>query len=183
MTGSNSLRLVLASGTALAALCLLPNAAFAQSTNSDQTTAPASTPTGAAAPVSDDQGDRAGKSNEIIITGSRIKQDPNNSALPLTIITNQDLQRNSISSPEQLIMLSQLAGTDLQLSAMDYQALAGAQLDILKFSEALRSQLNVQAATFGDLLNMDKIIQVLFQSLILLEPFSVNSHSRGCGIS
>ena len=51
-------------------------------------------------------------------------------------------------------LLSQLAGTDLQLSAMDYQALAGGQLDILKFSEALRSQLNVQTATFGELLNM-----------------------------
>ena len=50
-------------------------------------------------------------------------------------------------------MLSQLAGTDLQLSAMDYQALAGGQIDILKFSEALRSQLNVQTATFGELLN------------------------------
>ena len=52
-------------------------------------------------------------------------------------------------------MLSQLAGTDLQLSAMDYQALAGGQLDILKFSEALRSQLNVQTATFGELMNME----------------------------
>ncbi|HEX7851569.1 MAG TPA: TadG family pilus assembly protein [Sphingomonas sp.] len=50
-------------------------------------------------------------------------------------------------------MLSQLAGTDLQLSAMDYQALASGQLDILKFSEALRSQLNVQTATFGELMN------------------------------
>ncbi len=50
-------------------------------------------------------------------------------------------------------MLSQLAGTDLQLSAMDYQALAGGQLDILKFSDALRSQLNVQVATYGELLN------------------------------
>jgi uncharacterized membrane protein len=50
-------------------------------------------------------------------------------------------------------ILSQLAGTDLQLSAMDYQALAGGQLDILKFSNALRSQLNVQVATYGELLN------------------------------
>jgi len=50
-------------------------------------------------------------------------------------------------------LLSQLAGTDLQLSVMDYQALAGGQLDILTFSDALRSQLNVQVATYGDLLN------------------------------
>lgn len=127
MTGSNSLRLVLASGTALTALCLLPNAAFAQSTNNDQTTAPAATPTGAAAPVSDDQGDRAGKSNEIIITGSRIKQDPNNSALPLTIITNQDLQRNSISSPEQLIMFLPTNGTGADNLASNSDVVSGAQ--------------------------------------------------------
>lgn len=50
-------------------------------------------------------------------------------------------------------ILSQLAGTDLQLSAMDYQALASGQLDVLKFTQSLRSQLNVQAATFGELLN------------------------------
>jgi iron complex outermembrane receptor protein len=127
MTGSNSLRLVLASGTALTALCLLPSAAFAQSTNNDQTTAPAATPTGAAAPVSDDQSDRAGKSNEIIITGSRIKQDPNNSALPLTIITNQDLQRNSISSPEQLIMFLPTNGTGADNLASNSDVVSGAQ--------------------------------------------------------
>jgi uncharacterized membrane protein len=62
-------------------------------------------------------------------------------------------------------MLSQLAGTDLQLSAMDYQALAGAQLDILKFSEALRSQLNVQAATFGDLLNMQATLPQISRAM------------------
>ena len=62
-------------------------------------------------------------------------------------------------------MLSQLAGTDLQLSAMDYQALAGAQIDILKFSEALRSQLNVQAATFGDLLNMQATLPQISRAM------------------
>ena len=81
MTGSTSLRLVLASGTAFAALCALPGAAFAQTTRQRSDHAPAATPTGAATPA-DDQGDRpAGK--DIIVTGSRIKQDPNNSALPL----------------------------------------------------------------------------------------------------
>ena len=103
MTGSTSLRLILASGTALATLCALPGAASAQSAPDDQTTAPAATPTGAAAPVDDAQGDRGGNGKEIIITGSRIKQDPNRSALPLQIITTADIQRNGISSPEQLI--------------------------------------------------------------------------------
>ena len=126
MTGSNTLRLALASGTALTALCLLPNAAFAQSTASDQTTAPAATPTGAAAPVSDDQGDRTGKSNEIIITGSRIKQDPNRSALPLQIITTKDLSREGISSPEQLISFLASNGNGADNLASNSDVVSGA---------------------------------------------------------
>lgn len=43
------------------------------------------------------------KSGGIIVTGSRIKQDPNNSALPLSIITTQEIGRNAIASPEQLL--------------------------------------------------------------------------------
>ncbi|PMU92733.1 hypothetical protein, partial [Pseudomonas sp. GP01-A4] len=42
-------------------------------------------------------------SADILVTGSRIKQNPNDSALPLQVITVKELQRNSISSPEQLI--------------------------------------------------------------------------------
>jgi iron complex outermembrane recepter protein len=45
------------------------------------------------------------ESAEILVTGSRIKRDPANSALPLTIISNTDLSREGISSPEQLISL------------------------------------------------------------------------------
>jgi uncharacterized membrane protein len=62
-------------------------------------------------------------------------------------------------------MLSQLAGTDLQLSAMDYRALAGGQLDILKFSDALRSQLNVQAATYGEILNTQATLGQIAQAM------------------
>jgi len=125
MTGSTSLRLVLASSTALAAL-LLPIAANAQSTNGDQTTAPAATPTGAALPVSDDQGNKADKSNEIIITGSRIKQDPNNSALPLQIITTKDLSREGISSPEQLISFLAANGNGADNLASNSDVVSGA---------------------------------------------------------
>ncbi|WP_293986926.1 TonB-dependent receptor [Sphingomonas sp.] len=103
MIGSSSLRLALASGTAFVALCALPGAAYAQATTGgDQTTQPAATPTGAA-PVANDPADKGDNGKDIIVTGSRIKQDPNNSALPLTIITNKDLSREGISSPEQLI--------------------------------------------------------------------------------
>ena len=102
MIGSISLRHALATGTAFAALCACPAAAYAQTTPGDQSTQPAATPTGA--DLSPDQTrPEDGKGRDILITGSRIKQDPNNSALPLQIITTQDLERNSISSPEQLI--------------------------------------------------------------------------------
>lgn len=39
----------------------------------------------------------------IIVTGSRIKRDVNDSALPLSVITTQDLAREGISNPEQFI--------------------------------------------------------------------------------
>lgn len=48
-----------------------------------------------------EEGDNA----PILVTGSRIKRDPNDSALPLQIITTADLSREGVSSPEQLIML------------------------------------------------------------------------------
>ena len=117
MTGSTSLRCLLASGTAFAALCALPGAAFAQDT------APAATPTGAATPTSNDQ---AGNSKDIIVTGSRIKQDPNNSALPLTIITNKDLSREGISSPEQLISFLANNGNGADNLASNSDVVSGA---------------------------------------------------------
>ena len=45
----------------------------------------------------------AGEGKDILVTGSRIRQDPNDSALPLQIVTTAELRRNSISSPEQLL--------------------------------------------------------------------------------
>ncbi len=126
MIGSISLRHVLASGTALAALCVLPGAAFAQTTPDSQTTS-AATPTGAATPIADPEDTNKSDKNEILITGSRIKQDPNNSALPLTIITNQDLTRNSISSPEQLIMFLPTNGSGADNLASNADVTSGAQ--------------------------------------------------------
>ena len=91
MPGSTHLKFLLASGTALVALAyVIPSTAAAQAT------LPAATPTNAASAE-----DGAGQ--EVLVTGSRIKQDPNNSALPLQIVTQQEIQRNSISSPEQLV--------------------------------------------------------------------------------
>lgn len=49
-------------------------------------------------------------------------------------------------------ILSGLAGTDLGLTVMDYQGLANADIDLLAFSDALRTQVNLQGATFGETL-------------------------------
>lgn len=52
-------------------------------------------------------------------------------------------------------LLSQLAGSDLSLSVMDYNALASGQVDLLKTIELLRTGPGVRAATFGEVLTSD----------------------------
>ncbi len=58
---------------------------------------------------------------EILVTGSRIKRDPANSALPLQIISNRDLAREGLSNPEQIIsfLSSNGNGTDNLASNSD----------------------------------------------------------------
>jgi iron complex outermembrane receptor protein len=129
MTGSTSFRMILASGTALATLVCAAPAAAQYTQPQDETTQPAATPTGAQTPESDadlatgDQGDE----KEILVTGSRIKQDPNNSALPLQIITNEEVQRNGISSPEQLMMYLTSSGTGPTNLSSNADVVSGAQ--------------------------------------------------------
>ena len=85
--------------SALATGCLVALAvaspAMAQTTTQG-TTPEAATPTGAATPdtgaaLSTEDTSNTG-SREILVTGSRIKQDPNRSALPLEIITNDVIE-------------------------------------------------------------------------------------------
>lgn len=52
-------------------------------------------------------------------------------------------------------LLSQLAGSDLSLSVMDYHALVSGQVDLLKTVELLRTAAGVRAATFGEVLTSD----------------------------
>ncbi|ATY32630.1 TonB-dependent receptor [Sphingomonas psychrotolerans] len=101
---------------------------FAQ-TSTDQSTPEAATPTGAALPVSDaaQSTEPQARDNEILVTGSRIRQDPNNSALPLQIITTQEIQRNGISSPEQLIMFLSTNGSGADNLASNADVTSGAQ--------------------------------------------------------
>ncbi len=109
---------IFASGVALAAL--IPAVATAQSTPE------ANTPTGAATP-STDATLTGGGEGDILVTGSRIRQDPNNSALPLQIITTAEIGRNGISSPEQLISFLSTNGTGADNLASNGDVTSGAQ--------------------------------------------------------
>jgi len=63
----------------------------------------------------------------IVVTGSRIKRDPNDSSLPLTVITNEEFEREGISSPEQLISLLSSNGNGLDNLASNADVVGGAQ--------------------------------------------------------
>lgn len=52
-------------------------------------------------------------------------------------------------------LLSALAGSQVNLSVMDYNALAAADVDLFAFSEALQTSLNLQAASFDTALAAD----------------------------
>jgi iron complex outermembrane receptor protein len=137
MSHKISLRRLLVSGTALgASLCLMGGTAWAQTTppDKDGETQPAATPTGAETPTTgatltsgNARTGSGGDEKEILITGSRIKQDPNNSALPLQIITNAEIQRNGINSPEQLLMYLTTNGSGADNLASNSDVVSGAQ--------------------------------------------------------
>jgi len=118
----------LATGSALAAL-LIGGSAGAQVISSGGTTPDAATSTGAATPQTGAStiAPSPNDAGEILVTGSRIKQDPNNSALPLQIITNQELTRNGISSPEQLVSFLTTNGTGADNLASNADVVTGAQ--------------------------------------------------------
>ncbi len=102
-------RILLASGVALSAFA---TGAMAQDI------------TPANRPAADEE---AGAGTPIIVTGSRIKQDPARSALPLQIITNADILQNGISSPEQLIMHLSSNGSGADNLAANSDVTTGAQ--------------------------------------------------------
>jgi len=144
-----SLKSVLFSGTAFAVLaCSLPGAALAQAPEDEETTQPANTPTGAETPATGaglgtSEASAEVQENEILVTGSRIKQDPNNSALPLQIVTTQEIQRNGINSPEQLLMYLTTNGTGADNLAANADVVSGAQRGTNGLSSAnLRGQGN-----------------------------------------
>lgn len=66
------------------------------------------------------------ESTAIIVTGSRIKRDPKDSALPLDIITPEDLSRESINSPEQFISFLSTNGNGADNLASNSDVVSGA---------------------------------------------------------
>jgi len=76
-------------------------------------------------PVSAETNDDDGTA--IIVTGSRIKQDPTKSAAPLQVITPSDLSREGINSPEQLISFLSTNGTGADNLASNGDVTSGAQ--------------------------------------------------------
>ena len=125
-----SKRLILA-GVALVAL--VPGVALAQTPQG--TTPSSATPTGAETPQpgadlasNDGQADSRDENGarEVLVTGSRLRQDPNNSALPLQIITTQDLAREGINSPEQLISYLSTNGNGADNLASNSDVVSGA---------------------------------------------------------
>ena len=130
MARFTAIRLNLVSGSALAALaCAIPGAASAQVVDPQTTTQPANTPTGAETPQTDASltGTEPDRDREIIVTGSRIRRDPNNSPLPLQIITTQELTREGISNPEQFIMYLSTNGSGADNLASNADVTSGAQ--------------------------------------------------------
>lgn len=67
------------------------------------------------------------ESTAIIVTGSRIKRDPNDSSLPLQVINTEDLSREGINSPEQLISYLSTNGNGADNLASNADVTSGAQ--------------------------------------------------------
>jgi iron complex outermembrane recepter protein len=79
----------------------------------------------------------------IVVTGSRIKRDPNDSSLPLTIVSNEDIQREGINNPEQLLMFLSTNGSGADNLASNADVVTGAQRGTNGLSAAnLRGQGN-----------------------------------------
>lgn len=85
--------------------------------------------------------DETTKTEEIVVTGSRIKQDPTKSALPLQIIGQEELLREGINSPEQLISFLSTNGNGSDNLAANSDVTSGAQRGTNGLSSAnLRGQ-------------------------------------------
>jgi uncharacterized membrane protein len=65
-------------------------------------------------------------------------------------------------------LLSRITGSTVSLSAMDYNALAGASVDMFQFSKALATRLNMQGVTFNQLANASMTVGDAYSALSVL---------------
>ncbi|MFN7173522.1 MAG: TonB-dependent receptor plug domain-containing protein [Thermaurantiacus tibetensis] len=79
----------------------------------------------AAAPSAPAAAQGASAQDTIVVTGSRIRQSPTDSALPLSIFDQTDLRRESINSPEQFIALLTSNGNGLDNLASNADVVSG----------------------------------------------------------
>ncbi|HET6526249.1 TadG family pilus assembly protein [Sphingopyxis sp.] len=62
-------------------------------------------------------------------------------------------------------LLSSLTGSEVNLSVMDYNALASTDIDLLAFSDALRTELDADVLTFGQTLNTQATLPQVVSAL------------------
>jgi uncharacterized membrane protein len=62
-------------------------------------------------------------------------------------------------------LLSALTGSEVNLSVMDYNALASTDIDLLAFSDALRTELDADVLTFGQTLNTQATLPQVVSAL------------------
>lgn len=105
----------LATGVAIAAL-ICADPAMAQNV-----------PAPASPNAPQDNAEQSGQNREILVTGTRIRRDPTDQALPLQIISPDDLTREGISSPEQMIQFLSTNGTGADNLASNSDVVTGAQ--------------------------------------------------------
>jgi len=65
-------------------------------------------------------------------------------------------------------LLSRTLGTTVSLSVMDYNALAGAKVDLFKFSRALATQVGLQAGTYNELAAATMRVSDVYAALTVL---------------
>jgi len=63
-------------------------------------------------------------------------------------------------------LLSALIGTEVSLSAVDYNALLSADVDLFQFMDALASEIDLTAATYTDVLEADVTLSTIASALI-----------------
>ena len=112
-------------------------------------------------PAAEDTEENA--SDRIIVTGSSIKRKAEDSAVPLTIYSNVDLQREGISNPEQFISLLASNGNGADNLASNADITSGAQRGTNGVSSA-----NLRGQGSG-------------ATLVLLNGRRVSSHGLGGG--